>query len=159
MQLFPRSGPSSQEIPNRAAYYRELVERIERIPGVESASYSHMGPVYMTDYTEAASITSSSEPAVQAAKEWIGPRFFHLAGMRLLAGRELDWRDDENARKVAVISESLRQRLFPDGNAVGRMVDFGKDKGLQVVGVVSNASLWSSQPSADGGVRLANAIP
>ena len=66
-------------------------------------------------------------------------------GMRLLAGREFDWRDDERAPRVAVISESLARALFQNQNPIGRAIDVGSEpehKGLTIVGVVNSASLW-----------------
>ena len=77
--------------------------------------------------------------------EVVGPGFFDVAGMRLLAGRDFTWRDDESVRKVAVISESLSRRLFPAGDAIGKLIDFGNDKGLEIVGVVNSATLWSTR--------------
>ena len=32
-------------MPDRVAYYQELAQRLKALPGVESVSYSHMGPV------------------------------------------------------------------------------------------------------------------
>jgi len=65
--------------------------------------------------------------------------------MRLLAGREFDWRDDEAAQPVAIISESLSHRLFLSENPIGKTLDFGNRKGLEIVGVVNSASLWMPQ--------------
>ncbi len=145
LQLFPQSGGAMQRIPNRVAYYRELAERLGAIPGVESVSYSHMGPVLSYEYKEAAYVPSSQAPPVQAVFEAVGPGFFHLAGMHLLAGREFDWRDNEASQPVAIISESLARRLFPSQNPVGKTIDFGDRKGLEIVGVVNSASLWLPQ--------------
>ncbi len=65
--------------------------------------------------------------------------------MRLLAGREFDWRDSEAAQPVAIISESLSRHLFLSGNPVGKRIDFGSRKNLEIVGVVNSASLWMPQ--------------
>src|SRR5882762_3698124 len=65
--------------------------------------------------------------------------------MRLLAGREFDWRDNETAQRVAIISESLSRSLFPSGSPIGKRIDFGDRKGLEIVGVVKSASLWMPQ--------------
>src|SRR5260370_2787941 len=134
-----------QRIPNRVAYYRELAERLGAIPGVESVRCSRWGPVVSYEYKEAAYGPSSQAPPVQAVFEAVGPGFFHLAGMHLLAGREFDWRDNEASQPVAIISESLARRLFPSQNPVGKTIDFGDRKGLEIVGVVNSASLWLPQ--------------
>jgi predicted permease len=146
MQLFPQAG--REKIPNRTQYYRQLAEKLSQLPGVESVSYSHMGPALQYEYTEPASIPSSSRAPVQAVEDFVGPGFFKLIGMRLLAGREFDWRDDERAPRVVVVSESAARRLFPGENPLGRKIDFGTTpdhKGMEIIGVVNSASLWKVQ--------------
>jgi len=154
LQLYPQTGAESRAIPNRVAYYRELAERLSGIPGVEAVSYSHMGPVLFYEYMQPASVTSSTEPSIPAAFEAVGPGFFRLVRMRVLAGREFDWRDHENSRRVAILSESLARRLFPAGNAIGGRIDYDNRKDLEVVGVVNSASLWRPQSHEPAAVYL-----
>ncbi|HEY3742618.1 MAG TPA: ABC transporter permease, partial [Bryobacteraceae bacterium] len=142
-QLFPATGAQNRKMNDRDAYYRQLAERIESIPGVESVSYSHMGPV--TGYEFKSPVAISDAPAsahADAIFELVGPQFFHMIGMRVIAGREFEWRDGETAPPVAIISESLARRLFPDGRAIGQHIDFFERKNLEIVGVVNSASLW-----------------
>jgi predicted permease len=142
IQLYPQSHAPEHAVPFQTAYHRELVERLRGIPGVDAVSYSHMGPVSHYEYMEPASVTGV---AVPAAFEAVAPGFFHLVRMRVLAGRDFDWRDTDTSRRVAIVSENLARRLFPSGNAVGSRIDFGRYKALEVVGVVNNASLWKPQ--------------
>ena len=92
---------------------------------------------------------------LQAVFEAIGPGFFHLAGMRLIAGREFTWRDNESAQAVAIVSENLARRLFPSISPIGRRIDFGNKKNLEIVGVVNSASLWLPQSRKPLAVYLA----
>src|SRR5258708_34335722 len=85
----------------------------------------------------------------------VGPGFFHWAGMHLLAGREFNWHDSEAAQPVAIISESLSLRLFPSENPIGKTLDFGSRKGLEIVGVVNSASLWMPQSREPMAVNVA----
>jgi predicted permease len=155
LQLYPQSGSEGQPMPNRVAYYRELAERLRSIPGVDSVSYSHMGPVLSYEFTEPALVAASQTPPVQAVFEAVGPGFFDLAGMRLLAGREFDWRDHDAGQPVAIVSESLSRHLFASANPLGRRIDFGTRKGLEIVGVVNSASLWMPQSREPMAVYLA----
>lgn len=143
-ELFPTAG-ERQPMPDRTAYYQELAERLQRIPGVESISYSHMGPVLSYEFTQPTSVSLSDTPPLQAVFEAVGPGFFHLAGMRLMAGRDFTWRDNETAQSAAIVSESLARRLFPSASPIGRRIDFGNRKNLEIVGVVNSASLWLPQ--------------
>jgi putative ABC transport system permease protein len=154
LQFFPAAG-DGRPIPNRAGYYQDLAERVQRIPGVESVSYSHMGPVLNYEFTEAAAVHDSQAAPVQAVMDAVGPGFFHLAGMRLLSGREFGWQDDQKAQPAVIVSESLALRLFPSGNPIGRRIDFGSRKDLEIVGVVNSASLWLPRSHKPMAVYLA----
>jgi putative ABC transport system permease protein len=143
-ELFPTAG-ERHPMPDRVVYYQELAERLRRIPGVESVSYSHMGPVLSYEFMQPTSVPSSETPPLQAVFDAVGPGFFHVAGMRLMAGREFTWRDNETAQGAAIISESLARRLFPSASPIGRRIDFGNRKNLEIVGVVNSASLWLPQ--------------
>jgi hypothetical protein len=106
-----------------------------------------MGPGLSYEYKEPVSPRNSSA-AVPAAFELIGPGFFDLLDMHVLAGRQFTWHDDENSLRVVVISESLARQLFPGQSALGRHVKIGNDPAhqeLEIVGVVNSASLWMVQ--------------
>ncbi len=152
MQLMAQ--PGRQVTSNLRPYYREMVDKVESLPGVVSASFSVIGPVNRGESKDAVAAAGSALPPEVAAGDVVGPEFFRTVGMRVLAGREFDWRDDENAPPVTVISQSLAARLFPNGNPVGQYVNLDpgvNQKRLRVIGVVNNASLWriqSRQPKA-----------
>jgi predicted permease len=142
MQLFPQ--PGRERIPNRTQYYHELVTRMSQVPGVASVSYLHMGPTSDYEYKVPVSIGAGGALA-NAIEEWAGPGLFHTMGMHVLAGREFNWHDDEHAPRVAIISESLAQALFPNENPIGRSINVGTEpehQELKIIGVVNSASLW-----------------
>jgi len=146
IQLFPQAG--REKIPDRVAYYRELADKLSQLPGVESVSYSHMGPVLSYEYKVPVSVASSSLASVEAVEDWVGPGFFRLIGMRVLEGREFTWRDDQRAPRVAVVSESLARRLSPGTTPIGRKIHISSDpvgEEIEIVGVVNSASLWKVQ--------------
>ncbi len=145
MELFAQ--PGRQVSSNPAAYYREIVDRVCRLPGVVSASFSTIGPVNRFEFKTAVAVNGSIEPPEQAVVDILGPGFFRMIGMRVLAGREFQWSDDEQAAPVAVISQSLAARLFPGRDPIGQIVGMPgfNQKRLRVVGVVNSASLWRIQ--------------
>jgi predicted permease len=143
VSTFPQTG--REHVPNRAAYYQELTSKLAQLPGVESVGYSNMGPAYSYELKTPVLPTHSSVAPMEAVQEWVGPGFFHMIGMRLLAGREFDWRDDTTSPPVAIVSESLARRLFPNTNPIGQKIDIGTEKGFEIAGVVNSASLWKPQ--------------
>jgi len=121
--LFPQSGVGKME--NRSAYYRDLAERVRSIPGVASVSYSNEGPANQFEYRLPVYLSPESNP-VQAIDEEVGPEFFATMGMRVLAGREFAWSDDEHSQQVAVVSKKLADQLFGGENPLGRDLAFAR---------------------------------
>jgi len=133
VRLFPRQR---DPIPNRAVYYRELAEAVGRLPGVDAISYSGAGPVAPGEMLR-------SVGGAPAVVDFTSPGFFQKIGMRLLAGREFSWTDDESSPPIAIVSDKLAQRLFGSSEAtIGRSTSY-EGKPVAIVGVVSSASLWS----------------
>lgn len=81
--------------------YGELLERMNAIPGVESASFSRY------------SLTRNNLNPV-------GLRFFETLGIGLLQGRDFSRTDTETSRKVAIVSQSVARKYFRDENPIGR---------------------------------------
>jgi predicted permease len=68
-----------------------------------------------------------------------GPRFFTTMQIPILAGREMDDRDQPGSRPVAVISERLARTYFENENPVGRRITLPDEKrDLEIVGVAAN---------------------
>jgi len=82
-----------------------------------------------------------SGQTLKARCDSVGPRFFETLGIALLAGREFSPADSETAPKVAIVSEAMARKFFPNQNPIGRFVAFNRtDSGgdLQVIGVVKD---------------------
>src|SRR6202008_4192247 len=68
-----------------------------------------------------------------------GPRFLTTMQIPILAGREIDDRDQPGSRPVAVISERLARTYFGDGHPVGRRITPPDEKrDLEIAGVSAN---------------------
>ena len=50
----------------------------------------------------------------------VSPRFFAVLGVPILAGRDFTDEDRDDTELVAIVSQSVAQRLFPNGDAVNR---------------------------------------
>lgn len=132
-------------------YYRELLGRIEQLPGVVSAAMSENEPAsnFQNKVSVAAESPGPNNPSFEADLEMFSPGAFRTLGIRLEQGRDFAWTDDKKAPSVAVVSESLAWQLFPCGNALGRRIIVGPDnfpfkqRNLQVIGLVSDATFWN----------------
>jgi hypothetical protein len=80
----------------------------------------------------------------------VAPGFFDTLGLRVLAGRDFDGRDRSNARRVAVLNQSLADRLFGGRPAVGQRIRIGvtpESQDVEVVGIVADARLYNLKDS------------
>src|SRR6058998_2276689 len=127
--------------PEIAMFYTDLRKRFESIPGVSSATLSQSsiisagraGGAYRgTMKIGAVTIQGAS---VMAA----GPRFLTTMQIPILAGREIDDRDQPGSRPVAVISKELARTYFGNQNPVGRSITLPEEKrALEIAGVSAN---------------------
>lgn len=127
--------------PEITTFYTNLLERFEAIPGVRSATLSqasiisadHAGETYR-GAMKIGDVTISGAGVLVT-----GPRFLTTMQIPLLAGREIDDRDQPDSTPVAVISERLARTYFGNENPVGRRITFVDEKrDLEIVGVSAN---------------------
>ncbi|PYU51682.1 MAG: multidrug ABC transporter substrate-binding protein, partial [Acidobacteria bacterium] len=130
--------------PEIATFYANLRKRFESIPGVSSATLSQSsiisagmaGGAYRgTMKIGAVTGVTIVGAGVMAA----GPRFLTAMQIPILAGREIDERDQPGSPSVAVISERLARTYFGNENPLGRRITFVDEKrDLEIVGVSAN---------------------
>ena len=123
------------------AFARGMLDRIQYLPGVKSASLINSAPFGMMFIQDDFGIEGQPKPTLFAGTPKIDAGYFKTMGIPLLAGREFTARDTADAPKVAIVSERIVREYFPGGpgEALGRRVRLG-DRGdwLTVVGVVAD---------------------
>lgn len=141
------------DLPNRYSdpikaktFYAEFLSRIQTIPGVQSAGLVSGLPY--SYYDEPVSIKipgrtqSSSTDLPVVMQEAASPDYFRTVQMKIREGRGFDIRDDLGTPSVAIISETMAQRLWPGENPVGKTFQIvetpSSSPSLVVVGVVSD---------------------
>ena len=122
--------------------YREILRRLQGLPGVKSASASIVRPVDdqfnlldRVDEIDGRRLPQSS--AIRVAWNAISPGYFSTVSTPVISGRDFEPRDNEAAPKVVIVSESLANAAFPNQNPVGHRLG-----AATVVGVVKD-SLYS----------------
>lgn len=74
----------------------------------------------------------------------VDPGFFEAAGVQILRGRNFSDSDTGDGPAVAIISEAMANRFWPDRDPIGRVVhQVGDDPDLRIVGVASDAKVRS----------------
>jgi predicted permease len=123
------------------AFARGVLDRIQYLPGVTSASLINSMPFGRMFIQGDFAIEGQPKPTLAAGWPKIDADYFRTLGIPVLAGREFTARDTANAPKVAIVSERIVRGYFPGGSseALGRRVSLG-DRGewLTIVGVVAD---------------------
>jgi len=130
----------------RSQFFTSLVEEIEALPGVVSATVASKMPILnpWQDWPvwHAEEPRPSSQDSTFAMARWVAPKYFETMRIPLLEGRDILETDVPDGPQVVVLSEMLVRVLFPDQDPLGRMVKIGwSDVPYEVVGVVGDARL------------------
>ena len=145
--LYPQPG-GYQHVDMRA-YHHQLLDRISALPGVSFVSFSTAripSAEVWHDTVSAASSDPSTAVRVMTNAAEVSPTFFQTLGMPLLRGRAFNETDDEHHPRVAVVSNSLAERLFPGRDPIGKSISFGvmpNYQNLEIVGVAVDARVFN----------------
>ncbi|MEO8027236.1 MAG: ABC transporter permease, partial [Bryobacteraceae bacterium] len=140
-----------------AEFFSKLRERVERIPGVESAGLTQTSPLGMFSgesvlATKGEVLQSKPEAKQESAEdkranaraaiqgmrgERVGAGFFETVGIPMVAGRVFREADVKQDSRVMVVNETLAKQEWPGEIAVGRTLRI-EDKEYQVIGVVKD---------------------
>ena len=128
--------------PDRShAFARGVLDRIQSLPGVKSASLINSVPFAMMFIQGDFEIEGQPKPTLNVGIPKIEADYFKTMGIPLLTGREFTASDTAAAPNVAIVSERVVREYFPGGpgEALGRRVRlWGNSEWLSVVGVVAD---------------------
>lgn len=141
-------------IPQKTAFFREVLRRAKALPGVEEAALGDTaaipldpsqrelqlvadGPFLLTFEGRA---TLEDQPSV-AERTSVTPEYFHLMGIPLLRGRSFNDLDTDKAPQVAVVNESFAETYWPNQDPLGRRFreTSAESPWITVIGVIANA--------------------
>ena len=149
LSMYLINRPGAYRDLDHSVYDRDLLQAVERVPGVQSAALSlRAWPVQPTDFPlgviDPTDPTAGSDKATDNA---VTPGYFTTLGLPLLQGRDFNWQDDEHSPPVAIISDDLARRMFPAG-ALGKHISFAQDttkRVMTIVGVSKTAKLGNAR--------------
>ncbi len=130
----------------RRQLYMDLLERVKRLPLVESASVSYVTPISGTTWQhEAKAETASGPKPVHIYFNAVSSDYFKTFGTAILAGRGLSVLDNTNSVPVALVNTALAHAAFGTTDVIGRrfsMVD-PEPRTVKIVGIVQDAKYRS----------------
>jgi predicted permease len=119
-------------------------DKVRTVPGVDGAAFSffifNQGQWSSRAYTRDEAATSGDGRSVR--NNVVGADYFAVMGIPLMLGRGFGPQDTDKSQKVAVISQKMAERFFPNSSPLGKR--FGVDgpdsaNELEIVGVVKDA--------------------
>jgi len=138
-------GRPGNQPQQRAAYVRELRDKLQSIPGVESVSGSALLPLaggYSTIRWGKEDALSDPSKYQAVDSQFILPGYFETMRTPLLAGRTFTEADNAPDRNLVVIDQVLAAKAFPNESAVGKRilirVRTPEPEWVQIIGVVAH---------------------
>jgi putative ABC transport system permease protein len=154
------AGSSEADRSRREVFYRELIERVRRLPGVESAGAINHLPLLGDLWGWGFRIEGRPEPRPGegpiSAYRIVTPGY--LASMRLpvVRGRDIAESDTLDAPGVVLINERAARRYWPGEDPLGKRISFGTAEGgkpqwVIIAGVVKDAKQesWADEPEPE----------
>ncbi|MPY89488.1 MAG: FtsX-like permease family protein [Luteitalea sp.] len=133
---------SGYEDSRGGEFYRRLVERVATLPGVEAATLARRLPLTLSGIAFANVAIDGYAPAraedMRFNYETVGPRYFQTMRIPLVGGRDFDDRDREGTQGVVIINETMAQRYWPGGDALGGRLNVEEGDWVEIVGIAKD---------------------
>lgn len=145
---FNLSLPSSKypSLHTQAAFFNELLQRIQALPGIQSAAVTQEIPESFPRrlaFQPGADLASKPEERPQAGGYFVSPDYFRVMRIPILKGRPFSASDSALSAKVTIVNESLAKQYFPNADPIGMLIRTYADPSSvavshQIVGVVAD---------------------
>jgi predicted permease len=130
----------------RAPFFRELIRRVQALPGVQSVAVASNLPLTYSGDSMPIGIEGRADPPPD---QWpdvilrvVSPGYFSTMGIPLVQGRDFNEQDRPDAVRVAVISEKMARYYWPNESPIGKRFKPGSVTGdspwREIVGVVKD---------------------
>jgi predicted permease len=149
--LLSVNNPRVQNREQLAALYRNVVARLEAVPGVTSVAASGMTPISGAAGSRFLTVEGFDEPAQDRRRVFlnpVSPNYFATYGTPLLAGRDFRNGDMDQPRRL-IINQAVSRRYFSGRSPVGRHVWLeGERDPYEIVGVAGDAKYQDTRVAA-----------
>jgi putative ABC transport system permease protein len=131
----------------QAQFYKDLISRIESLPGVKSASsvipLPLSGSMFRISFaTEGRPVPKGEEPSADFFS--INEGYFKTLGVSILKGRDFNERDTAKSTGVVIVNQAFAQKYFPGEDPIGKRIEPGistletETEMREIVGVVAD---------------------
>ena len=128
-----------------SSFYEQVLQRVERLPGVQSAGASTIIPLmdrkFIRRFTIDGRAPASPDERLTANHRAISPNYLQTMGISLLGGRYFTDHDRDKSQPVIIINDSMRRQPYWDGqDPLGKHITLPSDGPIsrEIVGVVAD---------------------
>ena len=134
--------PVRGSLEARLAFADRVVERVEQIPGVQSAAVTALVPLGGDALVASFHPAGRSDiPGTRPSTLSVGPRYFETLSIPILEGREFVATDRDGTPSVAIVNETFAKTYFPGGRPLGQRVEIGGESDAEIVGIVEDSKI------------------
>lgn len=138
----PLSSRKYRDPANRAAFYTQVLDRVDTLPGVISAGFTNGIPLVVKGYVNGFIVEGQPRPSDKtfsnANYRVVSQDYLRTIGIPLREGRHLNVHDTADAPPVALINEAMKRKFWPNESALGKRLRFGSSPWVTIVGVVGD---------------------
>jgi predicted permease len=145
-------GQAGYDEPQAKAFYRDVTERVARLPGVESVAWASNMPLFARPVgglrVDGRPRQSPADSSTTIANT-VSRGYFLSSGVAIDKGREFTDVDRAMSLPVAIVNEKLAQDYWPGEEALGKRIQIpGERQMREIVGVArtANYSSWGEPP-------------
>lgn len=148
-------------VGSRAAFQRQLLDRIRAIPGVDDVANANVVPLSGNGWDNEVWIDNQSSPQRQVSNfNSVTPDYFHTLRIPMLAGRDFNDHDNSQSTHVAIVNEAFVKKLGLGANAIGasfrrQATPTTPEQRFLIVGLVKNTKYHSVRDSDEPVAYLA----
>ncbi len=145
-------GQAGYGKPQGRAFYKEVRERVARMPGVESVSWSSNIPLWartVNGLQVEGRQQRSRADVITTIVTIVDRDYFETAGVTIDRGRAFTNVDQENSVPVAIVNQKMAHDYWPGGEALGKRIQLPGEKQMrQIVGIArtANYTAWGEPP-------------
>jgi len=153
--MAPAVGAKYAQAEHVRAFYRDALERVNALPGVESAGIVNNlpfgGNMDMYGFHVEEKPLANPAEAPSAERYGVSPDYLRAMGIPILRGRGFTEQDTANAPLVALISRNTARRVWQDEDPIGKRIRLGgPDDALRtIVGIVGEVNHYGLDIAPD----------
>jgi len=142
MDLFPNGYDQKRGVE----FYRQLIPRVDSVPGVQSVSLSSRVPPMLFSSSsrsfEIEGYTQRADEMINVEYEVVAPRYFQTMRIPLIGGREFSETDQAQSSPAVIVNENMARRYWAGRSAVGGRLRDGSGKWRTVIGVARDVKYF-----------------